>query len=295
MHSVPQWLKKDLVTSEAFFETKKALAELSINTVCESSRCPNLNECFSRKFATFMILGNACTRSCAFCSAGKSGRIEPPDAGESERITDCVKRLGLKYIIITSVTRDDLDDGGAGQFAKVVRSIRRELRDIAIELLIPDFAGNKDSIKAVVSCGADITGHNIETAKRLYPVVRKSADYSRSLDILRSAKDINPKMRTKSAILAGLGETEEEIVQTMKDLRKVNCDILTIGQYLRPSKENHPMDRFATPEEFARLKNIGKELGFKAVRSGPFVRSSYLAEESFKEVINDRCYTAAIG
>jgi lipoyl synthase len=178
MDSIPQWLKKKLLVNEAFFETKKALSDLSINTVCESGICPNLNECFSRRFATFMISGKNCTRSCAYCSAGGKDRVESLDAGEAARITECVKRLGLKYVIVTSVTRDDLSDGGASQFIKVVESLKHELQDITIELLIPDFAGNRDAIRTVASCGADMIGHNIETVKRLYPVVRKTADYS---------------------------------------------------------------------------------------------------------------------
>jgi lipoic acid synthetase len=284
MNPTPQWLKKRLSVNEAFFETKKVLSDLSINTVCESARCPNLNECFSRRFATFMILGKNCTRSCAYCSAGGKDELGLPDAGEGASIADCANRLSLKYVIVTSVTRDDLSDGGASQFVKVVESLRRELQDITIELLIPDFAGNRLAIRTVVSCGADMIGHNIETVKRLYAVVRKAADYSRSLEVLKFIKEVDPQMPTKSAILVGMGETDEEVIGTMEDLRKADCDILTIGQYLRPSKENHPVQRFVTPEEFARYKSIGIDMGFGSVSSGPFVRSSYLAEESFPAV-----------
>lgn len=288
MGPVPQWLKKRLTVSDAFFETKKILTALSINTVCESGKCPNISECFSEKKTTFMILGNVCTRACAFCSV-KKGKTEPIDHTEPGHIADCAKRLGLKYIIVTSVTRDDLDDGGAGQFVKVVKSVRGTLQGAVIELLIPDFAENIYSIRAVASCGADIIGHNIETIKRLYPAVRGKADYSRSLRILRAIKEVNPEVLTKSAILVGLGEFKEEIVNTMEDLRRVNCDILTIGQYLRPSKENYPVDRFVTPEEFTRLKDVGLDMGFKSVNAGPFVRSSYLAEENY-----DKCHAATI-
>lgn len=288
MGSTPQWLKKRLVVSEAFVETKKVLLDLSTNTVCEGARCPNISECFSRKFATFMILGNACTRSCTFCSVSKE-EIKSPDTEEPMRIAACARRLGLKYVIVTSVTRDDLYDGGAGQFMKVVEAIRRLEHNAVIELLIPDFAGDKISIEAVALCGAGIIGHNIETIKRLYPAVRKEADYSRSLDVLKFIKEINPKVLTKSAILAGLGETEEEIINTMEDLKEAGCDILTIGQYLSPSKENYPVQRFAPPEEFARLKERGMAMGFKHVSSGPFVRSSYYAEEMY-----DKCYAAAV-
>ena len=283
MNNLPRWLKKRITVNEAFFYTKKVLSDLSINTVCESGRCPNLNECFSLKSVTFMILGDACTRSCAFCSVKKRG-VKAPDAGEPERIADCVKLLGLGYVIVTSVTRDDLDDGGAGQFVKTAEHIKRASPGSVIELLIPDFAGNQNSIKAAAVSGACVVGHNIETPRRLYPIVRKEAGYSRSLDILRLVKEANPQILTKSAIIAGLGETEDEIIDTMCDLKATGCDILTIGQYLRPSEENHPIDRFVTPEEFGRYKNIGEGMGFKHVSSGPFVRSSYMAQEAFPAV-----------
>lgn len=219
----------------------------------------------------------------------------PIDTQEPERIANCVKRLGLKYVIVTSVTRDDLGDGGSGQFIKVAESLRRVSHDAVIELLIPDFAGDRNAIRKAASCGADIIGHNIETVKRLYPIVRTGADYSRSLAALKLIKAINPKILTKSAILAGLGEAEEEIINTMEDLKEADCDILTIGQYLRPSKENHPIARFVTPEEFALLEKQGMDMGFRHVSAGPFVRSSYMAEEIYKERLYDKCYAAAIG
>lgn len=293
MNFTPQWLKKRIVVNEEFFNTKKALSDLSVDTVCESSRCPNLNECFSRKFVTFMILGSVCTRTCAFCSVDK-GNTSPVDCQEPARIRDCVSRLGLKYVIITSVTRDDLADGGAGQFVKVVECIKHGLRNVVIELLIPDFAGNADSVKTVALSGADIIGHNIETIRRLYPAVRNGAGYSRSLGILKSIKEISPGTLTKSAILVGLGEKEEEVVEAMRDLRNADCDILTIGQYLRPSQNHYPAARFVTPEEFQRFIKHGKDMGFKNMSAGPFVRSSYMAEENFKEVSHDKCYSAAV-
>ncbi len=283
MNSVPQWLKKRITLNEAFFETKKALSDLSINTVCESGRCPNLNECFSRKFATFMILGSVCTRTCSFCSV-KKGKAQPVDTEEPGRIADCVKRLGLKYVIVTSVTRDDLDDAGAGHFVKTVDFIRRASQGTVIELLIPDLAADPGSVRTVTFSGADIIGHNIETVNRLYPIVRKEADYTRSLGILKLIKEMNPEVLTKSAILTGLGETEEEIIHTMRDLKGSGCDILTIGQYLKASKENHPIARFVTPEEFERLNRAGADLGFKHINAGPFVRSSYMAEEGYGKV-----------
>lgn len=292
MITAPQWLKKRIIVNEAFFDTRKVLSDLSINTVCESSRCPNLGECFSRNFVTFMILGKVCTRACSFCSVRRGG-IEPVDIKEPDRIADCVKRLNLKYVIVTSVTRDDLDDGGAAQFIKTVDCVRRSSQHVTLELLIPDFIGNKNAVKSIALCGADIIGHNIETAQRLYPFVRKDADYLRSLGILKFIKDANPKVFTKSAILAGLGEGEEEVMGTMRDLREAGCDILTIGQYLRPSQDNHPIDRFVTPEEFTKYKRIGEEMGFTSVSSGPFVRSSYRAEDNYKEQY-DKYYTAAV-
>ena len=289
MNTVPQWLKKRITVNEAFFETKKALADFWVNTVCEDSLCPNLNECFSKKFATFMILGKSCTRACGFCSVAK-GRTEQVDMEETGRIADCVKRLGLKYVIVTSVTRDDLEGGGAGQFIRAVGSIKRVSKNIVIELLIPDFGGEEETIGAIAMSGADIIGHNIETIKRLYPAVRSGADYERSLRVLETIKYFNPGQLTKSAILLGLGETEGEVVLTMKDIRSAGCDILTIGQYLRPGRDNIPVKRFVTPEEFERYKVIGGRIGFKNVNSGPFVRSSYCAEENY-----DECYAATIG
>ena len=304
---VPQWLKKRVVVNSSFFETKKALADFSVNTVCESSMCPNQTECFSKKFAAFMILGKVCTRSCGFCSVAK-GESNPtvPSAGaqdqslyaripslskhrllgidteEPARIAGCVERLGLKHVVLTSVSRDDVSDGGASQFARAAESIRCASKDIVIELLVPDFGARKASIETIVRSGADIIGHNIETVRRLYPVVRSRADYSRSLAILRTIKELKRGQLTKSAILVGLGEKREEVVETMKDLRASDCDMLTIGQYLMPGKENLPVARFVTPEEFGEYKTIGEEMGFKNVNSAPFARSSYFAEENFK-------------
>lgn len=273
--SVPQWLKKRVYLSEDFSEIKKMLADFSVNTVCASAGCPNITECFAAKFATFMILGDACTRHCAFCSV-KKGDTMPPDPTEPDRVIDCAIRLGLKHVIVTSVTRDDLPDGGAGHFVKLACDFKKKTKSAVLELLIPDFNGNMDSIEAVASSPADIVGHNIETAKRLYPVVRKGAVYSRSLKVLKSLKKIRPGLVTKSAILAGMGEFQEEIVQTMGDLRDAGCDVLAIGQYLRPSEKQHPVDRFVTPEEFESLKRRGIDIGFKDVSAGPFIRSSYM-------------------
>lgn len=278
MNTVPPWLKKRIVLTDGLLETKKALSLFRVNTVCESGACPNLNECFSRKFATFMILGKSCTRACSFCSVEK-GAPETPDADEPRRISECARRLGLKHVIITSVTRDDLADGGAGHFVKTVDALRRLSGAISIELLIPDLAGKKEGLGAIAASRADIIGHNIETVKRLYPEVRKSAVYSRSLGVLRFIKDSNPGKITKSSLMVGMGEREEEVVAAMRDIRDTGCDILAIGQYLSPTGGHHRVERFVTPAEFDRYKDKGAEMGFRYVSSGPFVRSSYRAEE----------------
>lgn len=288
MSTVPQWLKKRVTVNSAVLETKETLARFSVNTVCESSACPNITECFSKNKATFMILGNACTRDCAFCNVDKA-EPEKIDVKEPGRIADCAAYLGSKYVIITSVTRDDLGDGGAGQFVKTVEAIRRVSKDIVVELLIPDFASRnpsgfgakRSSIEAVAMSGADIIGHNIETVKRLYPLVRRMAGYERSLDVLRMIKGSKTGQLTKSAILVGLGEEKEEVFGTMEDLRAVGCDMLAIGQYLRPGEGSVPVARFVTPEEFKEYERVGRGLGFRSVNSGPFVRSSYLAEDIY--------------
>lgn len=294
---VPQWLKKRVVVNSFFFETKKALADFSVNTVCESSMCPNQTECFSKRFAAFMILGKVCTRSCGFCSVEKGG-TDPIDTEEPARIAGCVERLGLRHVVLTSVARDDISDGGASQFVRTAESVRRVSKDIVIELLVPDFGAKKASIETIVMSGADIIGHNIETVRRLHPVVRSRADYSRSLGILKMIKELKREQLTKSAILVGLGEKQEEVVEAMKDLRAGDCDMLTIGQYLMPGKENLPAARFVPPEEFEEYKSIGVALGFKNVNSAPFARSSYFAEENFKILKGDtydKRYIAAIG
>lgn len=281
--TAPSWLKKRLIISDDFFEMKRILKDSSIGTVCESSLCPNISECFSRKRATFLILGETCTRQCGFCSV-KKGIARTPDTKEPERISGLVKRLDLKYVVITSVTRDDLDDGGASQFVKVIEAVRRVSKDIKIEVLIPDFKGEKISVEAIVKARPNVFSHNIETVNRLYPVVRPGFDYEQSLRVLRMAKEFAPWQLTKSGLMVGLSETVEEVVYTMKDLKAAGCDILTIGQYLRPTKSNLPVKKFVTPEEFEWYEGVGKGFGFKCVTSGPFVRSSYLAEEAYKRL-----------
>ena len=280
----PPWLKKRLISSETLADTKRILSEEAIRTVCESSICPNQNECFSRAQATFLLSGDVCTRACAFCSV-KKGTPSAVDKDEPRRILDAIRKLGIRYLVLTSVTRDDLDDGGAGQFADVIRIVRGYSREIKIEVLVPDFKGDAAAVKRVVEARPDVFGHNIETVERLYGTARAGANYCRSLELLQCAKDASALQLTKSSIMVGLGETEEDMLSAMKDLRKVNCDILTIGQYLRPRQDNVPVARYVTPHEFGRYRKAGLKLGFRYVASGPFVRSSYMAEETYSMAV----------
>jgi lipoic acid synthetase len=228
-----------------------------------------------------MILGDICTRACAFCAV-KKGRLFPVDHGEPARIANAVKEIGIKHAIITSVTRDDLPDGGADQFVDTVRTLREIFKDLTIELLVPDFGGNPDNVRKAVLANPDIFSHNMETIRRLYPEIRPGADYERSLGVLMSAKCIAPIITVKSGIMLGLGERDDEVCDAMRDIRKAGCDVLTIGQYLSPSERNIPVARFVSPDEFSYYENVGYGMGFRHVRSGPFVRSSYHAEEDFK-------------
>ena len=281
----PAWLKKRLITSRSSFDTRAILAEGKIHTVCESAICPNQNECFSRREATFLLLGDICTRTCSFCSV-KKGVPLAVDKDEPLKILDAVKKLKLKYAVITSVTRDDLEDGGASQFAKVIGLIRDYSQEIKVEVLTPDFGGDCAGVKMIAEAGPDIFSHNIETVRRLYPVIRAGADYHRSLELLRYVKEIKALLLTKSSIMVGLGESEEDLAATMRDLRLTGCDILAIGQYLQSRQENVPIVKYVTPPEFDRYKAMALEYGFKYVASGPFVRSSYRAEETYLKVSN---------
>ncbi len=259
---------------------KRILRRSRLNTVCEESRCPNISECFGSGTATFMILGDRCTRRCSFCNV-RRGSPSPPDPEEPYRLLEAVKTLGLRYVVITSVTRDDLTDGGASQFVACIRLLRRELPGIKVEVLIPDFGGNVRAIESVVLEGPDVLAHNVETVPRLYPRVRGGADYRRSLEVLKIAKETNPSLLTKSALIVGFGEREEEILRVMKDLREVGCDVLTIGQYYQPSLRHHPVIKYYSPEEFQRLEEAARSLGFRFVAAGPNVRSSYRAFEQW--------------
>lgn len=277
----PAWLKKRLITDDAVSGTRTMLEESGLDTVCRSSLCPNQNECFSKGQATFLLLGDTCTRACGFCSVRKDAAPAARPGGDPGKIADTVRKLGLKYAVITSVTRDDLKDGGAGEFAEAVKSIKRLMPGTKVEVLTPDFKGNAESVKTVAESSPDVFGHNIETVKRLYSTVRRGSKYRRSLKLLKYVKKINPSQLTKSSIMVGLGESLRDLSATIKDLKSVGCDILTIGQYLRPHQDNLPVRRYVTPEEFDSYKAMATKAGFKFVLSGPFVRSSYRAEECY--------------
>ena len=271
----PQWPKKRINCGPGFDFTRSVLAEFGINTVCQSARCPNIFDCFSARTATFLILGDVCTRGCAFCCVRK-GRPGEPDKDEPGKIAEAAAILGLRRVVITSVTRDDLADGGSGQFVRTINALRNKLgKDAQIEVLIPDFSGSEPDIRRVVEAAPDIFSHNIETVPRLYGEIRAGADYQRSIGVLKTAKAINPAITAKSGIMLGLGETQEEVVSAMADLRTAGCDMLSIGQYLRPSAGQIEVREFIEPEIFLKLEKTGYSLGFKDVHSGTFVRSSY--------------------
>lgn len=269
-------MRQSVKCDKGFAETKEIISQLGINTVCQGARCPNIYKCFSVKRCTFLILGKACTRRCGFCAVDKkSGGLEKPDKGELFRIKDAVERLGIKDVVITSVTRDDLSDGGASHFADCVNLLKGAGRGLKIEILAPDFLGDKGSVEKVVSSRPDIFSHNLETVPRLYSKVRHQADYNRSLEILKYAKELDANMVTKSGIMAGLGEFREEIREVIRDLRKVGCDIITIGQYLKPAAGCLEVEEFLEPAEFEKFSEWAKEEGFKKYYCGPFIRSSY--------------------
>lgn len=272
----PEWLKVNLGKNDDFADVRRLIQRQKLHTVCESARCPNIGECWSRRTATFMILGNICTRSCRFCNI-ETGRPSEYDVQEPQRIADAVKELNLRHAVITSVTRDDLSDGGAFIFAETVRLIHKQLPGCTIEVLIPDFQGDLHDLDTVLDAKPDILNHNLETVERLQKPLRVQATYQRSLSVLAHARQRG--FVTKSGIMVGVGETKDEIVQTLHDLRAVGCQILTIGQYLPPTKTHYPLDRFYSPQEFADLKTIALDLGFSHVESGPLVRSSYHADE----------------
>ncbi|MFS8512636.1 MAG: lipoyl synthase [Planifilum fulgidum] len=278
----PEWLKVRLTTNENFHEIKRMMRSKTLHTVCEEARCPNIYECWGmNRTATFMILGDICTRACRFCAV-KTGLPTELDWQEPERVAETVEKMGLKHAVVTSVARDDLKDGGAAIFAATIRAIRKRNPLTSVEVLIPDFQGNWDALKTVMDERPDILNHNVETVRRLSDRVRAKAKYDRSLELLRRAKEMQPDIPTKSSIMVGVGEEWSEILETMDDLRANQVDILTIGQYLQPTKKHLRIERYYTPEEFARLKEEGLKRGFSHVESGPLVRSSYHAHEQVK-------------
>jgi lipoic acid synthetase len=274
----PEWLKARAPVGENYHSLKHLARSLALNTVCESAHCPNIGECWHHKTATFMMLGNLCTRRCGFCAVPK-GKPEPIDFDEPRRVAEAVAALGLEYAVITSVTRDDDLEGGARAFALVVEEIRRQAPRCRSEVLIPDFQGKQEAIRLVVEARPDVLNHNTESVPRLYRAVRSGARYERTLELLRYAKELNPQGITKSGVMVGLGEETAELLEVFRDLAAVHCDILTIGQYLRPSRDHLPMARLYTPREFAELKAEALSMGFRHVESGPLVRSSYHAHE----------------
>lgn len=276
----PEWLKVKAASPEKIEYVEKILQQEKLETVCENANCPNISECFSKHTATFMILGSICTRNCGFCAVS-SGKPGPVDIEEPVHLASAVKRLGLEYVVITSVTRDDLLDGGAEHFAECIKTVRQYNANALIEVLIPDFKGSINALNIVADASPNVINHNIETVPRLYPAARKYANYKRSLKIIRDAKSLNPSVITKSGLMLGLGETREEILLTMHQISDAGCDILTLGQYLSPSKQHLPIERYVEPGEFDQLKQEGLKMGFSAISAGPLVRSSYKAKDFF--------------
>jgi len=286
----PPWLKVSIPKGEAFHKLRKSARELDLTTVCEEARCPNIAECWSGDpenggrgaTATFMIMGDTCTRGCKFCHIKTAAQGQPLDPDEPKKLAEGIARLDLDYIVITSVDRDELPDQGAGHFAKCVQEIKKVSPDIIVEILTPDFRGEEECLEIVANSGADVVGHNVETVRRLQGWARDHrAGYDQTMKVLRRFKEINPKIYTKSAIMVGIGETEEEVVETMQDLLDVGVSVFTIGQYLRPSMNHIPIREYVHPDQFADYKNKGEDMGFLFIASGPFVRSSYKAGELF--------------
>lgn len=278
----PDWLKIKLHTNEQFKELKSIMRGKELHTVCEEAKCPNIYECWSNRTATFMILGSICTRACRFCAV-TTGLPTELDMEEPQKVAAATQQMGLKHVVVTSVARDDLKDGGASIFAETIRAIRKLNPITGVEVLIPDFGGSIDFLSVVLEAKPDILNHNIETVERLSDQVRAKAKYHRSLTLLQNAKKLRSEQITKSSIMLGLGETTSEIIETMHDLRQANCDILTLGQYLQPTKQHLPVKKYYTPEEFERFKQTGREMGFAHVESGPLVRSSYHAHEQVEK------------
>ena len=280
--SKPEWLRVRVSGGSRRAEVEEILKRLSLHTVCEQANCPNITECFGRRTATFMILGKVCTRNCTFCDVHK-GNPDMVDADEPLHVAQAVKELNLRHVVVTSVTRDDLPDGGAGHYAAVIGKIRELNPEVAIEVLIPDFEGYYEALATVINARPDILNHNVETVPRLYPEVRPMAVYRRSLELLQNVKKLSDDIYTKSGIMLGLGENEREVLEVFRDLREAGCDFLTVGQYLAPSKSHHPVVEYVHPDAFEEYKAKALDMGFKYVASAPLVRSSYQADKAMKE------------
>jgi lipoic acid synthetase len=283
----PAWLKARAPMGENFTQLKKLARGLSLHTVCESAQCPNIGECWNHKTATFMLLGNLCTRRCGFCAVPK-GRPEPIDMDEPRRVAEAVETLGLKFAVVTSVNRDDDNYGGARVFAETIREIKNRVPDCSVEVLIPDFQGIEECLRIVLEAKPNVLNHNTETVPRIYRAVRSGARYERTLELLRRAKEIDPDMVTKTGVMVGIGEDMDELISTFRDLAAQKVDILTVGQYLRPSKDHLPVMKMYTPDEFAFLKTEAMKMGFRHVESGPLVRSSYHAHEQAESTAKKR-------
>jgi lipoic acid synthetase len=282
----PPWIKVRAPMGEAYRDLKRLMRTQSLHTVCEEAHCPNIGECWAHRTATFLILGDACTRNCRFCNIA-TGRPAPPDPDEPLRVAQAVQAMDLKHAVVTSVDRDDLSDGGASAFAAVIRQVRQMQPGCTVEVLIPDFRGRVEPLKTVVDARPDVLNHNVETVKRLFRAVQPQCRYAWSLDVLRNAKVLWPQAITKSGLMVGLGETVDEVLDVMRDLRELDVDILTIGQYLQPTKTHVPIARYYTPDEFDMFRRRGEEMGFKWVESGPLVRSSYHAEAQVEGLNKD--------
>lgn len=278
---LPSWLKAKLPKAPYTAQMKAMLRSFNLHTVCEAAKCPNIGECFSRGTATFMILGDVCTRSCRFCAVSK-GTPKPVDHDEPMRIARMVNALGIRHAVITSVTRDDLPDQGAHHFAATVAAIKHHCDGVTVEVLTPDLRGERELVKVIIDSQPDVFNHNIETVRRLQKLIRPQADYWRSLGVLKMAKEMDGNVIIKSGLMVGLGESDDEVIEAMADLLSVGCDIVTIGQYLQPTRRHHPVMRYVPPETFERYREEGLRMGFKAVIAGPFVRSSYMAEAAFR-------------
>ena len=283
----PEWIRSKIIDSKVFFQTKQVVNKNNLVTVCQEANCPNITECWSKKHATFMIMGDTCTRACAFCDV-KTGKPNNLDVFEPAKISTAVKNLNLKHVVITSVDRDDLADGGSEHFYKVVMATREKNPSTSIEVLTPDFLRKGDAYKKILKADLDVFNHNIETVPRLYTKVRPGARYFASLELLKNAKIFNKKVFTKSGIMVGLGENKEEIIQVMDDLRFADVDFITIGQYLQPSVKHHPLNRYYHPDEFKELDSIARTKGFLLVSSSPLTRSSYHADEDFRKLQDAR-------